>query len=130
MQKKVLYLLGFVTIAAVIAYLFATSFQDSLQYYVTAKEFLSEPQKYAGKVVKVAGIAHDIQWESSDEGVSLYHFFVEEEGTRLEVAYQGFVPDTFKEGSQVVVTGKLKENKFVATEILAKCASKYEAKVK
>lgn len=130
MKKKSLYLLGFVIIISVIVYLFSTSFKESLQYYVTAKEFISNPEKFSGKVVKVAGIAHDIKWESSESGVSIYHFFIEEEGARVEVIYQGFVPDTFKEASQVVVTGSVKNGQFVATEILAKCASKYEAKIK
>ncbi len=48
----------------------------------------------------------------------------------MNTSYKGFVPDTFKEGSDVVVTGSFDDKgSFVATEILAKCASKYEAKL-
>jgi cytochrome c-type biogenesis protein CcmE len=42
------------------------------------------------------------------------------------VVYRGTVPDIFREGIQVVVTGKFDpEGIFIASELLAKCPSKY-----
>jgi len=40
---------------------------------------------------------------------------------------QGLVPDTFKADSEVVLTGTLQDNGFHATEMTAKCPSKYDA---
>ena len=38
------------------------------------------------------------------------------------------LPDTFKDGSQALVEGKMMpDNRFVAEQVQAKCASKYEA---
>ena len=38
------------------------------------------------------------------------------------------VPDTFKHGAEVVVTGRVRDDgTFDASELLAKCPSKYEA---
>ncbi len=65
------------------------------------------------------------------DGFLAYQFVISEGGKNINVLYQGIVPDTFKDGAQVVATGSLKEDgSFVASELLAKCASKYEAKLK
>jgi cytochrome c-type biogenesis protein CcmE len=45
----------------------------------------------------------------------------------VRALYTGVTPDTFKNDSEVVVKGRLGEdNTFHATEIIAKCPSKYE----
>ena len=57
-------------------------------------------------------------------------FFLESEGARLRVHHEGPKPDTFRDLAEVVAKGKLvKENDgyvFYATELMAKCPSKYE----
>jgi len=43
------------------------------------------------------------------------------------VVYRGITPDTFTDGVDVVVEGRLgRDNTFRATTLLAKCASRYE----
>ena len=37
------------------------------------------------------------------------------------------MPDTFKDGAEVVVKGTLDGQTFVSTEVMAKCPSKYQA---
>ncbi len=55
--------------------------------------------------------------------------FVVTDGTAsLPVNYHGIIPDTFVDGADVVVEGRLGEDgTFVAHTMLAKCPSKYEA---
>ena len=56
-------------------------------------------------------------------------FVVHDEGeARLPVRYEGIdIPDLFKDGAEVVVEGRMSETAFMATKIMAKCPSKYEA---
>jgi cytochrome c-type biogenesis protein CcmE len=43
------------------------------------------------------------------------------------VSYRGVIPDTFTDSVDVVVEGRYNRNgTFVATTLLAKCASRYE----
>lgn len=129
MNRKIQYLAGFIVIIAAFVYLALTSFKSSLQYYVTVSELHAQETNYQDKTLKVAGIVSEIAKNENAEN-SIYNFFVEEGGKSIAVEYKGFVPDTFKNGSQVVVTGKLKpDGHFEANHILAKCASKYEAKI-
>ncbi len=49
----------------------------------------------------------------------------------IPVEYHGVVPDTFVDGADVVVEGGLRQDgTFVASNLLAKCPSKYEAAAK
>jgi cytochrome c-type biogenesis protein CcmE len=57
-------------------------------------------------------------------------FVLEEEGKTLPVSYIGRdpLPDTFKDGAQALVEGDLTpDGHFVAEQVQAKCASKYQA---
>jgi len=57
-------------------------------------------------------------------------FVIEGEGKALRVSYVGSdpLPDTFVDGSQALVEGRLTNNgTFAADKVQAKCASKYEA---
>lgn len=129
MKQHLKYLLGFVFIMGIIIYLLLTSFRSSLQYYVTVSELMQAQSEYRDRTLKVAGRAHGVvRREIGDE--SFYQFTVAEGGERIGVNFSGFVPDTFREGSEVVVTGHLRgDGTFQADDILAKCASKYEAKL-
>jgi cytochrome c-type biogenesis protein CcmE len=58
------------------------------------------------------------------------NFVLEEQGKVLAVSYVGNdpLPDTFKDGAQALVEGRLTpDGSFVAEQVQAKCASKYEA---
>lgn len=129
MKKKRFYIMGFFIILGALAYLMTTSFQSSLQYYVTVNEALAAKADFKDKILKVAGKASQIE-RVEEAGRSVYRFQVVEDKSAIPVVYPGFVPDTFKEGADVVVTGSLADNgEFKATHILAKCASKYQAKI-
>jgi cytochrome c-type biogenesis protein CcmE len=58
------------------------------------------------------------------------NFVLEEQGKTLSVSYVGNdpLPDTFKDGAQALVEGRLTpDGRFTAEQVQAKCASKYEA---
>jgi cytochrome c-type biogenesis protein CcmE len=54
--------------------------------------------------------------------------FTETDGARTyPVTYHGIAPDTFTDGVDVVLEGRLdRDGTFRATTVLAKCASRYE----
>jgi cytochrome c-type biogenesis protein CcmE len=51
-----------------------------------------------------------------------------EGGARLPVRYRGIVPDPFREGREVIVTGRLEDGVFVADKdsLITKCPSKFQ----
>ena len=56
-----------------------------------------------------------------------YRFRVTDGAQSYPVVYRGIAPDTFTDGVDVVVEGRLqRDGTFHATTLLAKCASRYE----
>jgi cytochrome c-type biogenesis protein CcmE len=51
-------------------------------------------------------------------------------GPKIPVVYTGIVPDPFRVGREVIVTGKLKDGTFVGERdsLVTKCPSKFQAK--
>ncbi len=112
-------------IVAVIVYLAVTGVQANKSYYVTINELQGLGQKAYTRHLRVAGnvapgsIAH--------HGVGA-NFVLVENDKRLRVDYNGQEPppDTFKDDAQALAIGTYgRDGVFHATELQAKCASKY-----
>lgn len=97
---------------------------ESLEYYKRVDEVMVNPQEWQGKALQLHGFAKDVgrKRDSLD-----WQFNIHNNGQVVRALYTGVTPDTFKNDSEVVVKGRLGEdNTFHATEIIAKCPSKYE----
>ena len=63
---------------------------------------------------------------NSVQRLGVDNFFVITDGTNeVKVQYAGVLPDLFAEGRGVIVRGKLKDNVFIASQVLAKHDEKY-----
>ena len=97
---------------------------ESLEYYKKVDEVLVNPAEWQGKALQLHGYAKGV---SRRPDSLVYRFDIESNGKVVRAFYTGVTPDTFKEDSEVVVKGRLAaDNTFQATEIIAKCPSKYE----
>lgn len=95
-------------------------------YYMTVTEFLEEGVaetdgfRVNGKVAEGS-----IERHPSGESVAFTMF---DDSRTMQVRYTGIIPDTFVDNADVVVEGHLSnDNVFVASNMLAKCPSKYES---
>jgi cytochrome c-type biogenesis protein CcmE len=101
-------------------------------YYKHVDELNAEPERYKAKRLKVHGF---VEAGSIDEKIvgneTIRTFVLEYQGERIRVRHKGPKPDTFKDLSEVVAQGRLVEQPdgeliVEATELMAKCPSKYE----
>jgi len=101
-----------------------TSLGESAEYYKHVDEVLASPQQWQGKKLQLHGFAHQI---GRKRDALEYQFDVENNGKVIRAYYTGVVPDTFKEGAEVVLKGTLSGDgsSFQANDVLAKCPSKY-----
>ena len=60
-----------------------------------------------------------------EPGTTNINFKITDMVNTIPVTYSGITPDLFKEGKGVVAEGKMHNNVFVATEILAKHDENY-----
>src|ERR1700751_1677854 len=124
--------LRFVAVIAVIlvalGYLPYTGVQDSKSYYVTIKELNGMGNSAYSKRLRVAG---NVEPGSIKRQGTHLEFMLVEESRTLPVVYSGTEapPDTFKDNAQALAEGKFgRDGVFHATNIQAKCASKYAPK--
>ncbi len=113
-----------------IAVLFLSSLKGTgaMVYYLGVGEFLDKQDKAdLGENFRVNGNVVEGSIVKPPGGLGAR--FVMTDGTRqLPVVYSKETPDTFVDGSEVVVEGALgADGVFAAHTLLAKCPSKYEA---
>ena len=117
-----------VVIVLALGYLAYTGVQDSKSYYVTIKELNGMGSDAYSKRLRVAG--NVAPGSIKRQGTHL-EFLLAEEGRTIPVVYAGSEapPDTFKDNAQALAEGKYgRDGVFRATNIQAKCASKYAPK--
>ncbi len=108
-----------------LGYLAYTGVQESKSYYVTIKELQTMDGSRYSKRLRVAG---NVVPGSIHRQGSRVEFSLKENDLTLPVVYQGTEapPDTFKDESQALAEGKFgRDGVFHATQLQAKCASKY-----
>jgi cytochrome c-type biogenesis protein CcmE len=114
-----------VIILATVGYLSLTGNSDNKQYYVTIGELQGMGNKAYVRHLRVAG---NVAPGSIHRVGTYVDFALLEQGRKLDVSYKGIEPppDTFKDDSQALAVGTYgKDGVFHATELQAKCASKY-----
>jgi cytochrome c-type biogenesis protein CcmE len=121
------FFIGGAIIVVVLGVLMFNSMQSTTVYYVTVGELQAKAATAQTEDVRVAAkvVNGTINW---DAATSTGTFKVTDTtGATMPVVYQGLMPDTFKDGSDVVVEGKLDTaGAFKAHTLLSKCPSKYE----
>jgi cytochrome c-type biogenesis protein CcmE len=112
-------------VLATVSWLAYTGVRDTKSYYVTISELNAMGNKAYTRNLRVAGNVSpgSIQRVGMD-----VRFTLNEQGRKLQVNYQGSEPppDTFKDDAQALAVGTYgRDGVFHATELQAKCASKY-----
>ena len=112
-------------ILGVVLWLALSGIGASKDYYVTIAQLQSMGGKAYTRHLRVAG---NVAPGSIQRVGTNAHFTLIEEGKKLDVAYQGMEPppDTFKDDAQALAIGTYgRDGVFHATQLQAKCASKY-----
>ena len=126
-KKRRMVLIG-VGIVACVGFLLAVtlSSESGLVYYYTVSEFRKLDGPRDGGI-RINGKVEDGSIVRQKTGMDI-RFNVTDGQAALPVEYHGVIPDTFVDGADVVIEGGLRQDgTFVASNLLAKCPSKYEA---
>lgn len=112
-------------ITASVVWLAVSGSRDSKSYYKTISELQTMGQKADGLNLRVAG---NVVPGSINRFGPNANFTLVEQGKTLRVSYVGSEPppDTFKDDAQALAVGTMAaDGTFHATQLQAKCASKY-----
>ncbi|MBK9151001.1 MAG: cytochrome c maturation protein CcmE [Saprospiraceae bacterium] len=101
---------------------FITASRDVSTYSTFADAAGGERTKIVGTLAKNKPMTYD-----PENDPNTFRFFMtDSKGTEKEVILQKPKPQDFELSEQIVVTGKMQNESFVADEILMKCPSKYK----
>jgi cytochrome c-type biogenesis protein CcmE len=129
MKPRTKFLIGGAMVLGIAGYLMASSISQTGVYYLTPTELTAKMQadpgfSNAGVKVGARVVSGSIK---RDPGGREYAFQVTDGSHTFPVVYRGIAPDTFTDSVDVVVGGRMgADGTFHATELLAKCASRYE----
>jgi len=134
MSPRNKFLLGAGIIIASVVFLIASGVRETGVYFLTPSELVSkveaDPTFYdVGIKVGAKVVPGSIR---RDDAARRVDFAVSDGANQFEVTYTGIVPDTFTDANdiEVIVEGKYgRDGVFRATEVLAKCGSRYEAEL-
>ncbi len=113
-------------LATVFGVLLYTTLGESMQYYKYVDEVVGSQADWSGKKLQVHGYVVPGSIGKKRDALE-YRFDIQRNGKTMRAFYNGITPDTFKDDSEVVLTGVLTKEGFVANDMTAKCPSKYEA---
>jgi cytochrome c-type biogenesis protein CcmE len=117
-----------VVLGAAFGGLFYTSLAEGTEYYKHVEEVMATPDAWYGKRLQLHGYVAKDSIRKKRESLD-YRFTIESKGHTVPVSYTGVVPDTFKDGAEVVLKGRLGPHGFdvESNGVMAKCPSKYDA---
>jgi|SRR5581483_7692264 len=126
-KYQVKYLIGAVVIFGVIAYLIFFGLTQTSQWAINVSQLHDKGSAAIGQGVRVSGQleANSVQ---KDVKANKIAFVMTDGKYTVPVSYNGVVPDTFERAVEVVVEGKVNpDGSLTASNVLAKCPSKYDA---
>ena len=125
-RKQLKFAIGSLVIILTLSYLAYSGYQESKTYYHTVPELFAMKDKAHDLRLQVSG---DVVPGSIKRDGKVVNFVIGTETQSLPIKYVGKdpLPDTLMDRATAMATGKLgPDGVFVADQMLAKCASKYE----
>ncbi len=107
-----------------------STMSESTEYYKHVEEVMGAPDPWYGKNLQLHGFVVPDSIMRKKNSLE-YRFKVQSQGQVVDASYTGVVPDTFQNDAEVVLKGVLSPAGFAVhpNGVMAKCPSKYEAKV-
>lgn len=93
--------------------------RSNLNHFYSPSELVAGKAQI-GQGIRVGGLVKDGSVKRSQENSLIVEFHVTDKGKDILVQYEGILPDLFREGQGIVVTGRYEQGRVVASEVLAK----------
>ena len=148
------FIIGGALIIAAVVLLIITNTKAGAQYFLTVDELVARQEEMMGKDVRISGavLGDTISYDTdnlilnftvahvpgdNDEieaagglALVLHQAVNNPDLNRIQIQYEGVMPDLLRDEAQAIVTGKMgADGIFYAEELLLKCPTKYEEAV-
>lgn len=121
-RKRLIFVLIGLATLGVAAALVLNAFQGSIVFFLSPSELAERPMP-PGRAIRLGGLVEE---GSLERDGTVVRFKVTDLKRDIRVAYNGILPDLFREGQGVVCEGKLlPDGSFAAASVLAKHDERY-----
>ena len=126
-KKSTRLVISGVVLASAFGLLLATTLREAAEYSKDVDQVMPVAAEWYGKPLQLHGFVVENSITKRPNTLDL-QFKVKHGDAVVLASYTGVVPDTFKDGAEVILKGRLHESGFnVAPDgVVAKCPSKYE----
>ena len=119
-RMRIIFISCGLTVLLVTTTILLVAFRSGIEFYKSPSQLLEV--KDSSIRLRVGGLV----LRGSVENIGVNNSFVITDGNNeVEVQFVGVLPDLFAEGRGVIVRGQLKDNVFIASQVLAKHDDKY-----
>ena len=119
-RMRIIFISCGLTVLLVTTTILLVAFRSGIEFYKSPSQLLEV--KDSSIRLRVGGLV----LRGSVENIGVNNSFVITDGNNeVEVQFVGVLPDLFAEGRGVIVRGQLKDNVFIASQVLAKHDEKY-----
>ena len=119
-RMRIIFISCGLTVLLVTTTILLVAFRSGIEFYKSPSQLLEV--KDSSIRLRVGGLV----LRGSVENIGINNSFVITDGNNeVEVQFVGVLPDLFAEGRGVIVRGQLKDNVFIASQVLAKHDEKY-----
>ena len=123
-QRRLVLIGAGLGVLALAAGLILSALNDTIVFFRTPTE-VAQKQVTPGARLRLGGL---VETGSVVKAGTLTTFSITDGNATVKVAYQGILPDLFREGQGVVATGRMEGETFVASEVLARHDESYMPK--
>ena len=112
-----------------VGYIVVSGISENSVYFLNVSEALAMPAEDL-RAARLFGTVKNSEVYEEGQGVAV-RFMLEDQTDNqkvLPIIYHGSVPDTFKDGAEVIIEGSYAatEDHFAAKTLMTKCPSKYQ----
>lgn len=123
-QRRLYTVVGAMVLLGIAAGLVLYAMRGTLVYFYSPTE-IAQKQLPPGRNFRVGGLVEEGSVVRHKDGATI-DFVVTDLNAKIDVRFQGLLPDLFREGQGVVAEGTLdNEGRFVASSVLAKHDENY-----
>jgi cytochrome c-type biogenesis protein CcmE len=116
--RRLWFVVVLIAAAAVAGTLITLAMQKNMTYLYTPTQVKNNETPKDARF-RIGGLVCEGSLKRSTQSLDV-SFTVTDRVHQITVKHDGILPDMFKEGTSVIATGKMENNAFVASEVLAK----------
>lgn len=122
------YKIAFLLFVVGIGYMIYSGVSEDSVYFLNVSEALAQEKTQTPLSARIFGTVANNSIERPGDGLGASFILedYENKAQTIQVNYKGVVPDTFTNGSEVIIEGSMQDTVFTAKTLMTKCPSKYQ----